>query len=120
MRGLDNVIDLNFYPTQEAHYSNIKNRPVGLGIMGTHDMLHSLGIPYDSQEAVSLCGKVQEFISYHAIKTSCSLAKEKGAYPTFGGSEWDKNNFPIDTYCELMNSRTGTKKYKRKDFETLE
>ena len=120
VRGLDNVIDLNFYPTQEARDSNIKNRPVGLGVMGTHDMLHALGVPYDSEQAVSLCGKVQEFISYHAIKTSCALAKEKGAYPTFGGSEWDKNNFPIDTYCELMNSRTGTKKYKPKDFESIE
>jgi ribonucleoside-diphosphate reductase alpha chain len=120
VRGLDNVIDLNFYPTQEAHDSNIKNRPVGLGVMGTHDMLHSLGVPYDSQEAVELCGKVQEFISYHAIKTSCELAKEKGAYPTFGGSEWDKNNLPIDTYCQMMNSRTSSNKYKASDFETLD
>lgn len=119
VRGLDNVIDLNFYPTEEARDSNIKNRPVGLGIMGTHDMLHTLGISYDSQDAIKLCGKVQEFISYHAIKTSCLLAKEKGAYPTFGGSEWDRGKFPIDTYCDLMNLRKGSKKYKAKDFEEI-
>lgn len=105
VRGLDNVIDLNFYPTKEARNSNIKNRPVGLGIMGTHDMLHKLGIIYDSQEAVDLCDKVQEFISLHAIKASALLAKEKGTYPTFGGSEWDKGNFPIDTYCEMLSQR---------------
>lgn len=105
VRGLDNVIDLNFYPTEEARNSNLKNRPVGLGIMGTHDVLHKLGIPYNSKDAVVLCDKIQEFISLHAIKTSALLAKEKGTYPTFGGSEWDKGNFPIDTYCELLNQR---------------
>jgi ribonucleoside-diphosphate reductase alpha chain len=119
VKGLDNVIDLNFYPTKEARVSNIKNRPVGLGVMGTHDVLHKLGINYDSQEAVELCDKIQEFISYHAIKTSCELAREKGAYPSFGGSDWDKNKFPIDTYCDLMNSRIGKAKYKAKDFETI-
>jgi ribonucleoside-diphosphate reductase alpha chain len=105
VRGLDNVIDLNFYPTEEARNSNLKNRPVGLGVMGTHDVLHKLNINYDSQEAIDLCGKIQEFISLHAIKTSALLAKEKGSYPTFGGSEWDKGNFPIDTYCDLRNQR---------------
>ena len=120
VRGLDNVIDLNFYPTKEAENSNTKSRPIGLGIMGTHDMLHSLNIPYDSKEAVEMCGKVQEFVSYCAIKTSCLLAKEKSSYPVFGGSEWDKGNLPIDTYCRLMNSRKGTKKYKATDFETVD
>tara|TARA_A100001515_G_scaffold144252_2_gene147780 strand:- start:2779 stop:5217 length:2439 start_codon:yes stop_codon:yes gene_type:complete len=105
VKGLDNVIDLNFYPTDEARESNLKNRPVGLGIMGTHDVLHKLGINYDSPEAISLCDRVQEFISLHAIKTSAMIAKEKGTYPTFGGSEWDKGNLPIDTYCEVKNQR---------------
>ena len=108
VRGLDNVIDLNFYPTQEAKNSNLKNRPVGLGVMGTHDVLHKLNINYDTQEAIDLCGKIQEFISLHAIKTSALLAKEKGSYPSFGGSEWSKGNFPIDTYCELKNTRVKT------------
>jgi|TARA_R100001129_G_scaffold106599_1_gene72898 ribonucleoside-diphosphate reductase alpha chain len=122
VRGLDNVIELNFYPTEEARNSNLKNRPVGLGVMGTHDVLHKLNINYDSQEAIDLCGKIQEFISLHAIKTSALLAKEKGSYPTFGGSEWDKGNFPIDTYCELRNQRI-TKPCVEEDaslYETLE
>ena len=122
VRGLDNVIDLNFYPTEEARNSNLKNRPVGLGVMGTHDVLHKLSINYDSQEAIDLCGKIQEFISLHAIKTSALLAKEKGSYPTFGGSEWDKGNFPIDTYCDLRNQRV-TKPCVEEDaslYETLD
>ena len=121
VRGLDNVINLNFYPTEEARNSNIKNRPIGLGIMGTHDMLHKLGINYDSPEAVALCDKVQEFISLHAIKTSALLANEKGTYPTFGGSEWDRGNFPIDTFCELMYQRNPSAVPDDKEsFETFE
>ena len=121
VRGLDNVINLNFYPTEEARNSNIKNRPVGLGIMGTHDMLHKLGINYDSPEAVALCDKAQEFISLHAIKTSSLLAKEKGTYPSFGGSEWDKGNFPIDTFCEMMSDRNPRNvPDNRGSFETLD
>lgn len=116
VRGLDNVIDLNFYPTEEARNSNLKNRPVGLGVMGTHDVLHKLGINYNSQEAVDLCDRLQEFISLHAIKTSSLLAKEKGTYPTFGGSEWDKGNLPIDTYCELINQRNPIKVQVDADF----
>ena len=121
VRGLDNVIDINFYPTKEARNSNIKHRPVGLGVMGTHDVLHKLGIFYDSKEAVELCDRVQEFISLHAIKTSAILAKERGTYPTFGGSEWDKGNLPIDTYCALLSERKpiGIEEDKE-SFETLE
>ena len=121
VRGLDNVIDINFYPTEEARISNIKNRPIGLGIMGTHDLLHRLGIFYDSKEAVELCDRLQEFISLHAIKTSATLAKERGTYPTFGGSEWDKGNFPIDTFCDLMSERNpGGVADDKISFETLE
>ena len=120
VRGLDNVIDINFYPTKEARNSNLRHRPVGLGIMGTHGMLHKLGITYDSQEAIDLCGKIQEFISYHAILTSSKLAKERGHYESYMHSEWSYNNLPIDTYCRLMNSRDKSKSYKPEDFETLE
>jgi ribonucleoside-diphosphate reductase alpha chain len=120
VRGLDNVIDINFYPTKEARNSNLRHRPVGLGIMGTHGMLHKLGITYDSQEAIDLCGKVQEFISYYAILTSSKLAKERGHYESYMHSEWSYNNLPIDTYCRLMNSRDKAKSYKPEDFETLE
>ena len=120
VRGLDNVIDINFYPTKEARNSNLRHRPVGLGIMGTHGMLHKLGITYDSQEAIDLCGKIQEFISYHAMLTSSKLAKERGHYESYRHSEWSYNNLPIDTYCRLMNSRDKAKSYKPEDFETLE
>ena len=121
VRGLDNVIDINFYPTEEARNSNIKHRPVGLGVMGTNDLLHKLGIFYDSEEAVALCDKIQEFISLHAIKTSSILAKERGTYPTFGGSEWDKGNLPIDTYCSLLSERKPLAISEDKgSFETLE
>lgn len=120
VRGLDNVIDINFYPTKEARNSNLRHRPVGLGIMGTHGMLHKLGITYDSQEAIELCGKIQEFISYYAILTSSKLAKERGHYESYMHSEWSYNNLPIDTYCRLMNSRKKANSYKPEDFETLE
>ena len=119
IRGLDNVIDLNFYPTDEAKKSNLRNRPIGLGIMGTHDVLHKLGIPYNSQEAVNLCGQIQEFISYNAIMSSSRLAKERGKYRSYGGSEWSKNRFPIDTYCDMMSERNG-KEYFSNKFESLE
>ncbi len=119
VRGLDNVIDINFYPTKEARNSNLRHRPVGLGIMGTHGMLHKLGITYDSQEAVELCGKIQEFISYHAILTSSKLAKEKGHYDSYEHSEWSYGNLPVDTYCRLMKHR-GQKDVSPSDLETMD
>ena len=120
VRGLDNVIDINFYPTKEAQNSNLRNRSVGLGVMGTHGLLHKLKINYDSQEAIDMCNKIQEFVSYHAILTSSKLAKERGHYESYMHSAWSYNNLPIDTYCTLMNSRKSTDSYKPKDFETLE
>lgn len=105
MRMLDNVIDLNFYPTKEAKNSNLKHRPVGLGIMGVQDMFYSLGIQFDSEEAVELSDETMEFISYHAILTSSKLAEEKGAYQSFKGSKWDRNLFPIDTVDLLEQER---------------
>ena len=119
IRGLDNVINLNFYPTKEAESSNLTNRPIGLGVMGTHGTLHSLGIPYNSEEAIDLCGTIQEFISYHAILTSSKLAKEKGQYPSYEGSDWSNGKMPIDTYCEMMTQKTG-KDYDPSNYETLE
>ena len=119
VRGLDNVIDINFYPTKEARNSNLRHRPVGLGIMGTHGMLHRLGITYDSQEAIELCGKIQEFISYHAILTSSKLAKEKGHYESYEHSEWSYGNLPVDTYCRLMKHR-GQKDISASDLETID
>ena len=97
MRMLDNVVDLNFYPTVEAERSNMRHRPVGLGIMGLQDALYKMKVPFDSEQAVKFSDQTQEFISYHAILSSSKLAAEKGAYQTFKGSKWDRNLLPIDT-----------------------
>ena len=106
MRMLDNVIDINFYPTKEAEKSNLAHRPVGLGSMGWHDVFHKLNVTFDSDEAVKLSSDLYEFISYHAINASSDLAKERGAYSTYEGSLWSKGIFPMDTYKEVMKLRT--------------
>lgn len=98
IRMLDNVIDINFYPTLEAKQSNLRNRPIGLGCMGWHDIFHAKKISYSSEKAVELSDNIQEFISLHAIMTSSELAKERGKYETYENSLWSKNIFPIDTY----------------------
>ncbi len=105
MRMLDNVIGLNFYPTKEAKNSNMRHRPVGLGIMGLQDMLYAVDMQFDSEEAVDLSDEVMEFISYHSILTSSKLAKEKGKYETFEGSKWDRDLLPIDTLQLLEDQR---------------
>lgn len=105
MRMLDNVIDINFYPTIEGKISNQKHRPVGLGIMGFHDALYELGINFDSPEALKFADENQEFISYHAILASVDLAKEKGAYSTFKNSKWDRGIMPVDTIALLEQER---------------
>ena len=105
IRILDNVIDLNFYPTEEARNSNMQHRPIGLGMMATHDVLQILDIQYDSDEAVKFVDELTEFFSYNAILASSELAKEKGSYKTYSGSLWDKNILPIDTYNNLMSIR---------------
>lgn len=105
IRMLDNVIDLNFYPTDEAKNSNMKHRPIGLGEMGFHDICHMLGINIDSDEAVVLAGRVQEFIAYHAVMTSSALAKEKGRYATYEGSTWSQGRLPHDTYNDVFEAR---------------
>lgn len=105
-RMLDNVIDINFYPTEEAKRSNTAHRPVGMGSMGWHDMFYALGVQFDSEQAVKLSGQLYEFISYHTIAASNKLAKERGPYSTFDGSGWSKGDFPMDTYRNLMSTRS--------------
>ena len=104
-RMLDNVIDINFYPTEEAKRSNMAHRPVGMGSMGWHDMYYKLGIPFDSDQAVKFGGALYEYISYHTILSSSKLAKERGKYPTYEGSSWSKGELPMDTYRTLMSTR---------------
>ena len=106
MRMLDNVIDINYYPTRETAKSNTRHRPVGLGSMGWHDLYMELGINFDSEEAVKLSGDLYEYISYQAIHASCLLAKERGQYPSYDGSLWQQNILPSDTYRQLMKKRS--------------
>ena len=104
-RMLDNVIDINFYPTEEAKRSNMAHRPVGMGSMGWHDMYYALGVQFDSEQAIKLSGQLYEYISYHTIAASNKLAKERGSYSTFDGSSWSRGEFPMDTYRTLMSTR---------------
>ncbi len=105
MRMLDNVIDLNFYPTPEAKTSNMRHRPVGLGIMGWQDALYVLGMQFDSDEAVELSDETMEYIAYHAISTSSNLAGEKGTYESYKGSKWSRGLLPQDTIALLEEER---------------
>lgn len=105
LRMLDNVIDINFYPTPEAKASNSRHRPVGLGFMGFQDALYQLEIPYSSEEAVAFSNQSMEAISYFAIKASIELSKERGAYPTYKGSTWDRGLFPHQTLSSIESER---------------
>lgn len=107
MRMLDNVIDLNYYPTPETKTSNMRHRPVGLGIMGFQDALYLADLDFDSDATVRFADSSMELVSYHAILNSARLAKERGAYETFKGSKWDRDIFPIDT-LNLLEQERGT------------
>lgn len=102
IRALDNVIDINFYPTKEAYNSNMRHRPIGMGTMGWSDLYAKLGIQQDSTEGVELADELMEYISYHAILTSSKLASERGKYESYSGSTWSQDKLPIDTWNELM------------------
>ena len=101
MRMLDNVIDLNFYPTAKARRSNLKHRPIGLGLMGWTDYIISQGIDWESNEHLRLTDHVFEDFSYWAIKSSMEIAKEKGSYSSYKGSKWSNGILPIDTARKL-------------------
>ncbi len=105
MRMLDNVIDINFYPTKEAKNSNMKHRPVGLGVAGFQDALYAQGIQFDSEECVKFADYSMELISHAAIAASSELARERGAYESFAGSKWDRGIFPVDTIKLLEENR---------------
>ena len=105
MRMLDNVVDLCFYPTDEAESSNMRHRPVGLGTMGFHDALMQLEVPMDSEAAIEMANRWQEFVSYHAILNSSKLAAERDSYPSYDGSKWDRGLLPHDTVDVLEEER---------------
>ncbi|MDK2186922.1 ribonucleoside-diphosphate reductase subunit alpha [Acinetobacter baumannii] len=105
VRMLDNVIDINYYAVPQAKNSNLKHRPVGMGIMGFQDALYEMGMAYGSDEAVNFADESMEVISYYAIQTSSDLAVERGAYSTFKGSLWDQGVLPIDSLEIVAKSR---------------
>jgi len=106
LRMLDNVIDINYYPTPEAQRSNQRHRPIGLGLMGFQDALHAMGISYASNAAAEFADRSMEAISYCAILASSELARDRGRYPTYSGSKWDRGLLPIDT-VDLLESERG-------------
>jgi ribonucleoside-diphosphate reductase alpha chain len=108
IRMLDNVIDINFYPIIEAQTSNALHRPIGLGLMGFQDALYLQNISYASHAAVEFADKSMEMISYYAILASTELANERGTYPTYKGSKWDRGLLPIDT-IDLLEKERGLK-----------
>ncbi|MEE9561705.1 MAG: ribonucleoside-diphosphate reductase subunit alpha, partial [Thermoanaerobaculia bacterium] len=105
IRMLDNVVDINYYPTPEARNSNLKHRAIGLGIMGFQDALYELDLPFESEGAMDFADQAMELVSYHAILASSRLAKERGPYASYGGSKWDRGLLPLDTVDQLEKER---------------
>jgi ribonucleoside-diphosphate reductase alpha chain len=107
MRMLDNVVDINYYSVNKARQSNLKHRPVGLGIMAFQDCLYEMGFAYASQAAVDFADQSMEAVCYYAYWASTELAKERGVYNSFKGSLWDKGILPKDTLSMLAEQRRG-------------
>ena len=116
VRMLDNVIDINYYSVPQAHASNMRHRPVGLGIMGFQDALYQLRVPYGSEAAVEFADRSMETVSYFAIEASVRLARERGSYASFEGSLWSQGVLPIDSLKRLRDERWG--EYLDADFST--
>ena len=122
VRMLDNVIDINHYAVDKARRSNLRHRPIGLGIMGFQDCLYEMGISYVSDEAVEFADSSMERIAYHAYSASSDLAMERGAYETFAGSLWDRGILPLDSIQLLEDGRGGrvaVDRSSRLDWEAL-
>jgi ribonucleoside-diphosphate reductase alpha chain len=107
MRMLDNVIDINYYAVAKARNSNLKHRPVGLGIMGFQDCLHAMRVPYGSAAAMQFADASMEAVCYHAYWASTELAEERGRYTSYKGSLWDRGVLPQDTLPLLREERGG-------------
>ena len=108
MRMLDNVVDINFYPTKEGKNSNMRHRPIGLGMMGFQDALFKLDLAMDGVEALDFTDMITEKFSYYAILGSSLLAKERGTYESYKGSKWDRGLLPVDTISMLEEERGET------------
>ncbi|MDY6943897.1 MAG: ribonucleoside-diphosphate reductase subunit alpha [Pseudomonadota bacterium] len=107
MRMLDNVIDYNYYSVPQARHSNLRHRPVGLGLMGFQDALYQLDIAYASEEAVEFADRSMEALSYYAIRASSDLAEERGCYASYKGSLWSQGILPIDSMAMVRRERGG-------------
>jgi ribonucleoside-diphosphate reductase alpha chain len=107
VRMLDNVIDINYYPTDEARDANARHRPIGLGLMGFQDALYIQDFSYASTQAVDFADASMEMISYYAILASSELAAERGHYQTYSGSKWERGLLPMDTIEILEQERGG-------------
>jgi ribonucleoside-diphosphate reductase alpha chain len=122
LRMLDNVIDINFYPVDAAARSNLRHRPVGLGVMGLQDALYDKGVAFDSPAAVAFNDEAFEAIAYYAYAASSDLAAERGRYETYPGSKWDRGLLPLDT-LELLERERGVpvlvERTSRMDWEAL-
>jgi len=105
VRALDNVIDINYYPTQAARTSNLRHRPIGLGVMGLQNALYLKDVPFASSEAVTFNDEFMEAIAYFAYEASSDLAAERGSYSTYQGSKWDRGLMPADTLDLLEEER---------------
>jgi ribonucleoside-diphosphate reductase alpha chain len=107
MRMLDNVIDINYYSVPQARRSNLRHRPVGLGIMGFQDALYKLGAAYASEQAIEFADRSMELVSYYAIQASTDLAEERGRYSSYDGSLWSRGILPIDSIALVEAARGG-------------
>ena len=105
IRMLDNVIDINYYSVETSENSNMKHRPIGLGLMGFQDALYKVDVSYASDQAVEFADQTMEAISYFAISASTSLAAERGAYASYEGSLWSQGVFPVDSLAMLVEQR---------------
>jgi ribonucleoside-diphosphate reductase alpha chain len=105
VRALDNVIDINYYPTEAAKRSNLRHRPIGLGVMGLANSLYMKGIAFASPEAVEFNDEAMEAIAYYAYEASSDLAAERGTYSSYTGSKWDRGLLPPDTVDLLEKER---------------
>jgi ribonucleoside-diphosphate reductase alpha chain len=122
VRMLDNVIDYNYYSVAKARRSNLRHRPIGMGVMGFQDALYKLRIPYASEDAVEFADRSMEAISYFAIDASVDLAEERGQYASFPGSLWSEGILPIDSIVRLEEGRGGFLELDRSqtlDWDTL-
>jgi ribonucleoside-diphosphate reductase alpha chain len=107
MRMLDNVIDINYYAVEKARNSNLRHRPVGMGIMGFQDSLHEMRTPYASNEAVEFADRSMEAVAYYAYWASTELAEERGRYSSYEGSLWSRGILPQDSIDLLIRERGG-------------